>query len=76
MWSAPDLSPLDFFLWGYMKDHVYASKPRSSNELKEAILSEARRIPRKMIDSAVTHLETVRLPMVMQRKGRHLGHLL
>ncbi|EFN89314.1 hypothetical protein EAI_05291, partial [Harpegnathos saltator] len=28
-WSArsPDLSPLDFFLWGYLKNKVYATKP-------------------------------------------------
>ena len=42
-WSPnfTDLSPLDFFLWGYMKDRVYAHKPRSTHELKEAIRSEA-----------------------------------
>lgn len=77
-WSpnSPDLSPLDFFLWGYMKDRVYAHKPRSTHELKEAIRSEARQIPQQMIDNAVTHLETVRLPMVLRRKGSHLEHLL
>ena len=24
-----DLTPLDFFLWGYMKDKVYADAPQS-----------------------------------------------
>ena len=30
-WAAhsPDLNPLDFFLWRYIKDHVYADKPKT-----------------------------------------------
>ena len=55
---------------------VYAHKPRSTHELKEAIRSEARQILPHMIDSAVSHLDTVRLPMVLRRKGSHLEHLL
>ena len=34
---SPDLSPPYFFLWGYLKDRVYAGKPRTITELKEAI---------------------------------------
>ena len=34
---SPDLSPPGFFLWGYLKDRVYAGKPRTITELKEAI---------------------------------------
>ena len=30
-----DLTPLDFFLWGYVKDKVYADAPQSIQELKE-----------------------------------------
>lgn len=29
-----DLTPLDFFMWGYVKDKVYARKPRTLTELK------------------------------------------
>ena len=32
-----DLTPLDFFLWGYVKDKVYANAPQSIDELKEKI---------------------------------------
>ena len=74
--NSPDLSPLDFFMWGYLKARVYQNKPRSSRELKTAIMSEVRQIPAQMIDDAVTHLETVRLPMVLRRKGSHIEHLL
>ena len=30
-----DLTPLDFFLWGYVKYKVYADAPQSIQELKE-----------------------------------------
>ena len=71
-----DLSPLELFMWGYLKTRVYQNKPRSTRELKTEIMSEVRRIPAQMIDNAVTHPETVRLPMMLRRKGSHIEHLL
>ena len=32
---SPDLTPMDFFFWGYVK--VYATKPQTIKDLKEAI---------------------------------------
>lgn len=32
-----DLTPLDFFLWGYLKEKVYVNKPRTIQELKDEI---------------------------------------
>ena len=32
-----DSTPLDFFLWGHVKDKVYADTPQSIQELKEKI---------------------------------------
>ncbi|GBP23624.1 hypothetical protein EVAR_80241_1 [Eumeta japonica] len=34
---SPDLSPMDFFLWGYLKTKVYETNPPSFDELKENI---------------------------------------
>jgi transposase len=45
---SPDLTPLDFFLWGYLKDKVYAKKPATIAELREAIEHECSKIPREM----------------------------
>ena len=41
-WPArsPDLSPLDFFLWGYLKSRVYRENPTTLDQLKEAIRIE------------------------------------
>ena len=32
-----DLTPLDYFLWGYVKLLVYADKPLTSNDLEDNI---------------------------------------
>jgi hypothetical protein len=38
-WSlrSCDLTPCDFFLWGFVKSHVYANKPQTIPELKVEI---------------------------------------
>ena len=37
---TPDLSPLDFFLWGHLKERVYRDSPKTLTELKEAVGNE------------------------------------
>lgn len=34
---SPDLTPLDFFLWGFQKEKFYATKLASFEELRVAI---------------------------------------
>ena len=46
---SPDLTPLDFFLWGYVKDKVSATKPAAVANLREAIEYECAQIPRKLL---------------------------
>ena len=46
---SPDLSTCDFFLWGYLKSRVYAHKPRTLNDLKEAIHQEIRPTDRQLL---------------------------
>ena len=37
---SPDLTPVDFFLWGYLKDRVYTGRPQTREELKQSIHTE------------------------------------
>jgi len=46
---SPDLSVCDFLLWGYLKSRVYTHKPRTLNDLKEAIRQEIRLIDRQLL---------------------------
>jgi len=57
-WS-PDLNPLDYHVWGYMKAMVYAQKVNMRQELLQQTLSSARSINnaavlRKVSSSLVT----------------------
>ncbi|GFW01025.1 uncharacterized protein TNCV_1762631 [Trichonephila clavipes] len=58
---SPDLTPADFWLWGYLKSRVYLSGPSSLSELKDAIRREVSSIHPDVLDSTVagfvTHLE-------------------
>jgi hypothetical protein len=54
-WPArsPDLTPCDFFLWGFLKAKVYARRPGTIEQLKEAIRQEIAAIPPAMIRKAM-----------------------
>ncbi|EFN74373.1 hypothetical protein EAG_14224, partial [Camponotus floridanus] len=34
---SPDLTPMDFFVWGYIRDQIYETLPRNRNELMQRI---------------------------------------
>ena len=35
---SPDITPLEFFLWGYVKDIVYRTKVRDVSDLQQQII--------------------------------------
>ncbi|KAL7292825.1 hypothetical protein TKK_0013650 [Trichogramma kaykai] len=76
-WPArsPDLTPLDFFLWGYLKGQVYKTKPGNLEELRRRITEETEAIPREMIRKAV-HSFYNRLGYCQEVNGQHFEHLL
>lgn len=41
---SPDLTPLDFFLWGYLKNLVYVDRPKTVDELTFRIKDECQKI--------------------------------
>ena len=43
-----NLVACEFFLWGYLKDKVYTHKPKTLDELKDAIRFEIAIIPPAM----------------------------
>ncbi len=50
---SPDLSPLDYFLWGYLKDQVYSPEPATFEDLKVNIVCEIDRIPFSMLERVI-----------------------
>src|ERR1700722_14562276 len=50
---SPDLNPLDFFFWGYLKDKVYKNNPRTLSELKNAIIVEINNIEVQVLQCVI-----------------------
>jgi hypothetical protein len=46
---SPDITPLDFFLWGYVKDRVYATPIRDVAGLRRKIADVIRTITSDML---------------------------
>lgn len=49
---SPDLTPLDYFLWGHLKTVVYADPPTSLMDLKNKINAACIRLTEEQISSA------------------------
>ena len=54
---SPDLSPLDFFLWGYIKKIVYAAKIRNIQHLQDRIISAIETVTRDVIQKTWQEIE-------------------
>ncbi|GFU84889.1 uncharacterized protein TNCV_2128301 [Trichonephila clavipes] len=72
---SPDLTPADFWLWGYLKSRVYLSGSSSLPELKDAIRREVSSIHPDMLHSAVAGFVT-RLECLLSCGGGHVEHIL
>ena len=48
-----DITPLDFFLWGYVKSKVYADKPATIQALEANITRVINAIPVEMLERVI-----------------------
>jgi len=48
---SPDLTPLDFFLWGYLKSEVYKDRPRTLDDLKTNIINTCNGVTKQMLSN-------------------------
>ena len=72
-WPArsPDLTPSDFFLWGYLNSRVYTTRVLSIEDLKARITAEVQRIPRSMLENVWENIE-FRLDLLTSVSGGHI----
>ena len=68
---SPDLNPCDFFLWGYLKDNLYETPIKDTEDLKLRIKSHIEAIPTTMLSRVVDSFE-MRLQEVIDKKGGHI----
>lgn len=72
-WPArsPDLTPLDFFLWGFVKFEVYKTKPHNLAELRQRIEAAHQKISPEMLErvyEGITH----RIRLCLADNGGHI----
>ena len=72
---SPDLTSLDFFLWGYLKDRVYKNTPTTLNQLKRNIEYEISLIGRETLIKVSKNM-IKRVKMCKEQNGNHFQHLL
>lgn len=70
-----DLTPLDYFLWGYVKSLVYADKPASIQALEDNITRVIGEIPADMLEK-VTQNWTSRMDHLKRSRGQHLHEII
>ncbi|CAF0839836.1 unnamed protein product [Rotaria sp. Silwood1] len=76
-WPArsPDLTPTDYFLWGVIKDRVYATKPKDLQELEDAIITEMESLPEELCRRACQSVPE-RLQLCKDLEGKHIEQYL
>lgn len=72
---SPDLTPLDFFLFGYLKNTVFKTPLHTLPELQDAITNAVNSVTEEMIRNVFNSLKT-RINVCLQNEGSHFEHML
>ncbi|GFW93164.1 transposable element Tc3 transposase [Trichonephila clavipes] len=69
-----DLTPLDYFLWGYVKSLVYVDKPKTLDHLEDNIRRVIADIRPQMLGKVIENW-TSRLDYIRASRGSHMQKL-
>lgn len=72
---SPDLTPLDYFLFGHLKTTIYRNRLHTLNELKEAITTAIRSITPQQLTNVFNNMQR-RVAACIENDGNHFEHLL
>ncbi|GFW25711.1 putative DD41D transposase [Trichonephila clavipes] len=70
-----DLTPLDYFLWGYVKSLVYADKPRTLDHLEDSIRRVIADIRPQMLEKVIENW-TSRLDYIRASRGSPMPEII
>lgn len=70
-----DLTPLDFFLWGYVKDKVMFEPPTTKENMKQRIRDACASVTPEILTNVRTTL-MFRVNKCLQVRGGHFEHLI
>lgn len=68
---SPDITPLDFFLWGYVKDRVYATPVKDLQDLKQRIRIVINSVTEQMLRNTWREID-YRLDILRATRGAHV----
>jgi hypothetical protein len=71
---SPDLTPLDYFLWGYLKSVVYNNRPETVDQLKNEIVRHCRAIEANVLQNVMNGF-VARIGHCIAAEGRQFEHL-
>lgn len=72
---SPDLTPLDYFLWGFLKDKVFRTTPENILEMENRILENCQIIEKEMFGRVRKSFEE-RILLCLDQEGKQFEHLL
>ena len=72
---SPDLTPLDFFLWGYLKNIIYKTPIKDLNELKIKINNEIKSISKETLCNVFGNISK-RMELCIEVGRDHFENLL
>ncbi|GFU15573.1 uncharacterized protein TNCV_1170761 [Trichonephila clavipes] len=70
-----DLTPLDCFLWGYVKSLVYADKPQTLDHLEDTIRRVIADIQPQMLEKIIENWPS-RLDYIRASRGSHMPEII
>ncbi|GFT26204.1 DUF4817 domain-containing protein [Trichonephila clavipes] len=70
-----DLTPLDYFLWSYVKSLVYADKPQTLDHLEDNIRRVIADIRPQMLENVIENW-TSRLDYIRASRGSHMPEII
>uniref|UniRef100_A0A1B6EKB9 DUF4817 domain-containing protein n=1 Tax=Cuerna arida TaxID=1464854 RepID=A0A1B6EKB9_9HEMI len=68
---SPDITPLDFFLWGYVKNFVYSEKIRNIDHLRQRIIAAVASVTPNLLTNTWREFE-YRLDICRATNGSHI----
>lgn len=71
---SPDLSVLDFYLWGKVKDIVYRRSYETIDDLRHAVVETFNRIDRRQVRKSINSI-LKRCNLCIANNGGHFEHL-
>ena len=72
---SPDLTKMDFFMWGYIKDQVYKTPPTTKEDMKVRIREVFQNININVLSHVSRAFEN-RVHYCLEVAGGHFEHLL